>query len=373
MDCNVKNDILSNKDREMIGKNETEIMENWTYTEPPLLSVTCITYNHEPYITEALDGILMQKTDFPFEVIVHDDCSTDKTVDILVKYAEKYPTIIKLILQKENQWSQGIKPAMATMKKSSGKYIAICEGDDYWTDSKKLQIQIDLMEQNPECYLSFHPADELINDKLTGKVWSNHGVKNKVFTDIEMIRGIGNVFCPTASMIFNRQVLDPVPDFFYTVPAADNFTQYLGSLNGGALFIARNMSIYRRENPGSWSTVMKKKDNMNAVENRKNYVFRYIKSLDDMGNFIDQKYRKEVDKKISSSLFSLSLIYLNNNFDKDFRKMLVRSHEVHKPTGLLHSILYHFRLSPFLARKVVKLHDNPQVRKIFSNLRKAIK
>lgn len=357
----------------MIKKTEIEIIKNWHSFDDPIVSIFCITYNHEDYIEEAIDGFLMQETNFPFEIIIHDDASTDNTVDKIKAYTEKYPHLISTILQIENQHSQGKKIFSMLLNKSKGKYITLCEGDDYWTDKKKLQIQIDLMEQNPECYLSFHPAEELINDKLTGKVWANHGAKNKLFTDIEMIRSIGNVFCPTASMILNRQVLDPMPDFFHTVFAGDNFMQFLGSLNGGALFIARNMSIYRRENSGSWSTVMKKKDNMSVVENRKNHVFRYIKSLDDMGNFIDQKYRKEVDKKISSSLFSLSLIYLNNNFDKDFRKMLVRSHEVHKPTGLLHSILYHFRLSPFLARKVVKLHDSSQVRKIFSNLKKAIK
>ena len=114
--------------------------------ERPLVSIHCLTFNQAPYIRQCLDGFVMQKTNFPFEAIVHDDASTDGTAEIIQEYAEKYPNIIKPILEKENQYTKigfsGIEKLMA--EKEQGKYIAICEGDDYWTDPQKLQNQIAL-------------------------------------------------------------------------------------------------------------------------------------------------------------------------------------------------------------------------------------
>ena len=126
----------------------------------PLLSIQCLVYNHEPYLRQCLDGFVMQKTDFPFEAIVHDDCSTDGSASIIKEYADKYPTIIKPIFEKENQYSKigfsGINNIM--LNQSKGKYIASCEGDDYWTDPFKLQKQVDYMEAHPECGLVWAKA-----------------------------------------------------------------------------------------------------------------------------------------------------------------------------------------------------------------------
>jgi glycosyltransferase involved in cell wall biosynthesis len=345
----------------MIEKSEQEIMKKWLPNKQPVVTVCCAAFNHGPYIGEAIDSFLMQETDFPFEVIIRDDCSTDETIAIIKAYAKKYPNIIKPIIETENQYVKGIKAMQAMVKKGVGDFLALCEGDDYWTDPKKLQMQIDLMRAHPECYLSFHPADELIDGKITGKIWGHHGDKNKVFTDIEMIRGVGNVFCPTASMILNRKVMDPLPDFYNKAPVGDNFMQFLGSLNGGALYIAKKMSIYRRGNPGSWSTRMKKKDSESVkslIENREKHVFSYIKSLGEMAEYIDQKYRDEIDRKIVGSLLSLSIIYLNHKMHKDFKGMIERSYEVQKNISILHVGMYYLRYTPLFARTLIKIRDN---------------
>jgi glycosyltransferase involved in cell wall biosynthesis len=123
-----------------------------------LLTIRCITYNHAPYIRQCLEGFIMQKTNFSFIVVIHDDASTDGTGDIINEYAKKYP-IIKPILQKENQYSQGynrIRLLLDEVIKS--KYTAICEGDDYWTDPQKLQKQVDFLEANPDYSACFHQA-----------------------------------------------------------------------------------------------------------------------------------------------------------------------------------------------------------------------
>lgn len=129
-----------------------------------LLSIKCTVYNHEPYLRQCLDGFVMQKTNFPFEAIVHDDASTDKSADIILEYAEKYPNIIKPIFEEENLYSKDkriIHQKIDAAMSSSSKYIALCEGDDYWTDPYKLQKQVDYLESHPQCGLVYTDFDIL--------------------------------------------------------------------------------------------------------------------------------------------------------------------------------------------------------------------
>lgn len=125
--------------------------------DSPLVSICCLTFNHEPYIRECLDGFLMQKTSFPFEILIHDDASTDRTPVIIKEYEKKYPGIIKPIYQTENQHKKKIGISRTfQFPRAKGKYIALCEGDDYWTDPNKLQIQVDFLENNEEFAFCCH-------------------------------------------------------------------------------------------------------------------------------------------------------------------------------------------------------------------------
>ncbi|HAX96890.1 MAG TPA: glycosyl transferase family 2, partial [Prolixibacteraceae bacterium] len=130
---------------------------NLIESEQPLVSICCITYNQEKFIRDAIEGFLMQKTKFPIEVIIHDDASTDKTTDIIREYQSAHPDLIRAIYQSENQFSKGLDQALKHVYGGArGKYIALCEGDDYWTDPLKLQKQVDFMEAHPECTICFH-------------------------------------------------------------------------------------------------------------------------------------------------------------------------------------------------------------------------
>lgn len=133
------------------------IMEHVFFNQSPLVSISCITYNHLPYIRQCIDGFIKQQTAFPIEVLIHDDASTDGTTDIIREYETNYPEVIKPIYQKENQYSKGM-PISATFNwpRAKGKYIAMCEGDDYWTDPLKLQKQVDFLEKNQEYVLTSH-------------------------------------------------------------------------------------------------------------------------------------------------------------------------------------------------------------------------
>lgn len=123
----------------------------------PLVSICCITYNHELYIREAIEGFLMQKTTFAIEILLHDDASTDGTAEVIREYEKKYPNLIFPVYQTENQYSKGVKISFTyQFPRARGKYIALCEGDDYWTDPLKLQKQMDFLEKNPEYVLCGH-------------------------------------------------------------------------------------------------------------------------------------------------------------------------------------------------------------------------
>ncbi|AEE16179.1 Beta-ketoacyl-acyl-carrier-protein synthase III [Treponema brennaborense DSM 12168] len=131
--------------------------------EHPMVSVVCLTYNHEKYIKDALNGFLIQETDFPFEVLVNEDTSTDDTAIILKEYEKKYQNIIKPIYHTVNEYSQDIDVFGNTVKRTKGKYIAICEGDDFWIDKNKLQMQVDFLEKNLEYSMCCHNA-QVVNE-----------------------------------------------------------------------------------------------------------------------------------------------------------------------------------------------------------------
>ena len=149
----------------------------------PLVSICCITYNHAPFIQKCLDGFLMQQTDFPIEILIHDDCSTDGTTDIIKEYAAQYPDLIFPLYEEVNQYQQGKATEIDfyNYRRARGKYIAYCEGDDYWTDPLKLQKQVDFMEANPEYSVCFHDFQKY---DIRNNVWMQptYGVYNLLNT-----------------------------------------------------------------------------------------------------------------------------------------------------------------------------------------------
>ena len=146
----------------------------------PKVSISCLTYNHGKFIEEALKGFLMQKTNFAFEILIHDDASTDNTVEIIKKYQKKFPDIIKPVFQNNNLWSQGIRALSATYNfpRAKGEYIAMCEGDDFWTDPEKLQKQVDFLDENHDYVACVH-----------GAYFYDEGKGKRVFSKFEKVTG----------------------------------------------------------------------------------------------------------------------------------------------------------------------------------------
>ena len=248
----------------------------------PLVSICCLTYNHSSYIRDAIEGFLMQLTDFPFEIIIHDDASTDGTAEIIKEYAEMHSDLIFPILQSENQYSKklGRISARFVWPRIRGQYIAICEGDDYWTDPLKLQKQIDGLRMHPACDICFHSAvryDALEPDK--NEIKADYGVSQKIFTTREVIVGEGG-FMPTTSIILRKRVIENLPEWYHKAPVGDYYLQILGSLNGGALYLGDNMAVYRANNKGSWTERAK------SADFRLNFYLKQMEALDQADSYL---------------------------------------------------------------------------------------
>ncbi len=257
-----------------------------------MVSVICNAYNHELYIEKALKGFVMQKTNFKFEVLVHDDASTDKTADMIRQYEKKYPELIKPIYQTENQYSK--KPGLVSKTqyaRVSGKYIALCEGDDYWTDPFKLQKQFDAMESNPGIDICAHTASA-INATTNKKINTVMPSKKNCILSLEQVILGGGGFVATNSLFFRSSLNDNIPEFRKFL-SLDGTLQIHGSIRGGMLYLKDNMSVYQVGIEHSWTDRMSK--NKKDLENHNNKVVEMLNILDkDLG----YKYTDTIKKKI---------------------------------------------------------------------------
>ena len=247
----------------MIGKTQDEITKKWPKNyDKPLVSIRCLTYNHEPYIAQTLDGFLMQETDFPFEVVVHDDASTDFTAEIIRKYAIKYPKIIKPIYETENQYSKrngSIRKIMNSACK--GKYIAYCEGDDYWTYSFKLQEQVDLLEKKSEISLihtNFETVDEF-GSKI--KRQSYNGFDSLSIKEDGLVSLFKKNHIMTLSVVLRKEVLFSV--HYEKCPYRYDYALFFAAAFCGKIkYIPQKMGAYRKHSTSlmqTKSTIVNKK------------------------------------------------------------------------------------------------------------------
>lgn len=233
------------------------------------VSVYCAVYNHEKYLRQCLDGFVMQKTTFPFEVIVHDDASTDGSAAIIREYTERYPNIFRPIYQTVNQYSQKV-PIFLTfvLPMVRGKYLAVCEGDDFWCDPEKLQLQYDAMEANPDCHFCVHRTHRVSEDgKEVGSDIPNYHIPEGKLTRDEFMRYALDSYTAHTTSFFRRtedvrEFAANVPEFYKASDVGDEPTVlYYGNL-GNTYYIDRPMSCYRLFSEGSWTSRGKKDINI---------------------------------------------------------------------------------------------------------------
>ncbi len=235
----------------------------------PLVSVVCLCYNQKETVAGALEGVLMQKTDFPFELIVHDDASTDGTAEIVRAYAERYPDIIVPVLQTVNQYRLCNIAETHIAPLLRGRYVAVCEGDDYWTDPEKLARQVALMEAHPEATLCFHAVTEL---SFSGETRVFRPVKQTGPVPSGQVLRRGGMFCPTVSLLFRRDIADQWPAFRKAADVYDYPLQALAAAQGTVYYIDRVMGVYRFAGAGSWTAQHKNETDLAHVENETRWL-----------------------------------------------------------------------------------------------------
>ena len=271
----------------------------------PLVSIWCVTYNHAPYIRDAIEGFLMQETNFGYEIVIHDDASTDGTANILREYEEMYPERIKVYYQPTNTFHRrDVRKIRNDIAKNllHGKYIAYCEGDDYWIDSKKLQKQVDYMESHQECYCIGHNA--IKRDYSTGEEYI---INNKFKSGDVPVRQIlfqDEVYLPTASIMTRGLIGDERFDFHKV--NGDELLKLLCAVRGRIYYIDEVMSVYRFKTEGSWSA--------RTVPNPKKRIINFLNYIDFLVKFNElypKKFEKEIYERINSVLLWLHLTYSN--------------------------------------------------------------
>lgn len=262
--------------------------------EDAVVTICCITYNHKNYIKKCLNGFLMQETRFPYEILIHDDCSIDGTLDILKEYEKKY-TNIKVLSESDNQFSKGVKIAFdILLPLIKTKYVAICEGDDYWTDVHKLEKQVSFMEKNPDCVMTVHNGIKE-NIKNGEQVTINPFCESKYLDTEEMFMAFMNN-PPTASFVLRMDILNNYPKFIRNAPVVDDVLRLFYFSKGKVYYFDECMCRRHINHEWSWNTLLDNNKNM-----YEKYVYEILHFYDLFNEYTHSKYQeyvKQVKRKI---------------------------------------------------------------------------
>lgn len=224
----------------------------------PLISIACISYNHDRYIEQAINSWLNQIVDCDFEIVIGDDKSTDNTLQIIQLFKDKYPEKIKVL---DNSSNLGVMRNFArTLNSCSGSYIAICEGDDYWPDNQKLQLQLDVLRANPNIALCFTNAEILYEDTKNTKLVFTNKIEQQ-FSFKEYLNNYSPI--PTASMFFKNVISKHSFDHFYDFLSGDYVLRFILGDHGDFYYLNKVTAVYRKHEQG----VSKAYANSKHIEN----------------------------------------------------------------------------------------------------------
>ena len=261
----------------------------------PKASVWMITYNHENYIAQAIESVIHQVTTFDFELVIGEDCSTDATRKICLDFQEKYPNIIRVL---EHTSNVGIhKNLISTLEECSGEYIALLEGDDYWTDRSKLQKQVSFLSNHPEFVMCYQKTREI--NELTGseKITNEHDNATTGMSEL-LERGW---FMRTGSLVFRNGLIKNFPEWYYHYPSTDYMLHILLAQHGAIAFLNETTSVFRRHQGG-----------ISQVFQAKQVLFNQQKHelLETINRYLNYQYEKEIrthQKEMKYSSFMITL------------------------------------------------------------------
>lgn len=273
-----------------------------------LISVCCITYNQEKYIDDCINSILEQELPYEYEIIIGDDCSSDSTREKLKEWLCKYPDKITVIYNEKNLGPNG--NILSVFKQASGKYIAFCEGDDYWIDKSKLLKQYNALKENPDADFCFHSAYMEKHNRRTKSF--SFGDKVKKFYTKDVLQVVGQ-FAPTASYMFKRNINSKLPAWFPECCVGDLFLELYAMKNGG-IYLPEPMSVYRVNTVGSWSEAIQ--NDIHKFTERHLNIAQHLEfaktDFEDCTN--------EFNKKIANVFLNMCTRFI---FEKDYRSFRI--------------------------------------------------
>lgn len=317
------------------------------------VSVSCCVFNHERYLRKCLESLTSQKTNFKYEVIVHDDASTDKSAEIIREFQERYPDIIKPIYQIENQYSKGISTGLIVLRQASGEYIAFCEGDDFWTSDDKLQKQVNFLDSHQDYSMCVHAAYYAHEDGtfFTDKYFQPYNHSCEVSTR-EIIDGWK--FATNSIMYRASARKELVIPFRGDCPNGDYAMSVYMALNGKVFYINELLSAYRAESVGSMNWVWR--------ENTDKYIdsrTKYVAMLERINKYTNFEYSDILKKNINEAKFGMCIATGDMKDAKVYKELFNKLGKKQKVELWLHNYYPSvFSLYRKLVRKIKNAKNN---------------
>jgi glycosyltransferase involved in cell wall biosynthesis len=272
----------------------------------PKVSILTITYNHENFIAQAIESALMQKVDFPYEIVIGEDGSTDRTREILLHYQARYPDRVRLLLNETNLGAH--QNFLNTLTACQGEYIALLEGDDYWISPYKLQKQVDLLDHHPDAALCFHNAQVVYEGTDAHPILFHAGDQKEVFTLTDLL---STNFIPTASVLYRRNTVSHFPDWYFKLKMGDWSLYILVAQQGSLRYINEVMSVYRKHPSGYWTS-----------QSKISQCRETVKMLQTINIYLNYQYEAILEQSISA--FYESLV---NAAQQDIKQQFIQLQE----------------------------------------------
>lgn len=311
------------------------------------VSVICLVYNHEKYLRQCLEGFVNQKCNFEYEVLIHDDASTDNSAAIIREYEEKFPNIIKPIYQTENQTSKGIKVSKTYLfPKAKGEYVAWCEGDDYWIDEYKLQKQVDFLDSNENYSACAHCTKRNYIGENKVEITPNITADCDYSAEEVILLAAGVTFCTNSLMMRTHLIFD-MPSCFYAKGFSDYQMYMYAAMNGKFHCLKDVMSVYNYGTNGSCTDRLRKnKDKKIAFYNE---IIRMLLEVDE---YYNGKYSKAINDVIDMYQFNIMMTEENYKEAKMKYKKLWKKHKKGRFRARLK------RMFPWLILFIRKIRQN---------------
>lgn len=251
----------------------------------PKVSISLLAYNHEAFVAKAIESVLLQKVNFACEIVVGEDCSLDSTREIVLNYQKKYPDKIRVFLSKKplNNRQSGRLNLIRNLKACRGEYVALLDGDDYWTSPHKLQKQVDYLDNHPTCAICFHDVFRLYEDG-SEQPWGLPSVQKERYILEDLLAGN---FIPTCSTMFRNKLFDEFPEWYYEAAMGDWPLHILNAHYGDIGFIDEVMGVYRIHRGGIWSS----KDTADLLH-------KSIRAAETIQQGLSSKHREKMENTI---------------------------------------------------------------------------